>query len=95
MSGVLLHEAFRKNQWSGKMMSTVDVEETVLSASEALYGFMGWLTGRDERVCFSGKDDASPAAELVDQFCKHNNLPEPREGWTDLYSLPKSGKVEK
>lgn len=77
------------------MTSTMDVEEAVLSASEALYGFMGWLTGRDKRVCFSTKDDASPAAELVNQFCKHNNLPEPREGWTDFYSLPKSDEVKK
>lgn len=86
------------------MNSPMDVEEIVvqettppeaiLSASEALYAFMGWLTSREEQVCFSGKDNATPAVELIGQFCKHNNLPEPREGWTDLYSLPKIEEVK-
>ena len=53
-----------------------------LTASEALYGFMGWLTSRREVTPeFSAKHDAAPAAELVNQFCIENKLPDPRNGW--------------
>ena len=52
-----------------------------MSASEALYGFCGWLTCRDEQTIMSSKDDAAVIAELVDKFCKTNNLSEPKDGW--------------
>ena len=52
-----------------------------LSASEALFGFMGWLTSLETPVTFSGRHEASTAAQLVDEFCKANNLAEPREFW--------------
>jgi hypothetical protein len=53
-----------------------------MNAAEALYGFMGWLTSRDEVTPeLSAKHDASIAAQLVDQFCKENKLTEPRDGW--------------
>ena len=58
--------------------------EGKLSASEAVYGFAGWLTSRKERVCASSTDDSAIWAELVDQFCKANNLETTRENWTDL-----------
>src|SRR5258706_11991637 len=45
-----------------------------MSASEALYGFGGWLTGRHASVTFSARDNAAPAAELVAEFCKTNHL---------------------
>lgn len=53
--------------------------------SEALFAFMGWLTSRHERVTFSASDDASPAVELVDRFCKRHGLANPRdsERWFD------------
>ena len=52
-----------------------------LTASEALYGFAGWLTSRDEKTIMSACDDAAHIAHLVDQFCKENSLAEPRDGW--------------
>jgi len=49
-----------------------------MNASEALYGFMGWLTSRDEITPeFSASRDASE----VGQFCKENKLTDPRDGW--------------
>lgn len=45
--------------------------------SEALYTFMGWLTTRKDRLVLSAADDAAPAAEVIDEFCKANNIPEP------------------
>ena len=43
-----------------------------LTASEALYGFAAWL---------KIQSDAAPIEELMDTFCKENNLEPPRYGW--------------
>jgi len=60
-----------------------------LSASEALYGFGGWLTTRKDSVTMSSTHNAGIVAELIDQFCKTNSLPEPREDWSDNLVHPK------
>ena len=52
-----------------------------LIASEALYGFCGWLSTRKEITVVSSHHDAAPIAELVRIFCEENKLTEPREGW--------------
>ena len=59
-----------------------------MSGSEALFGFMAWLTTRESEVTFSAYHDAAPACELVDEFCKVNDLIEPREDWTDRLTHP-------
>ena len=59
-----------------------------LSASEALFGFMGWLTQFRHPVVFSQKHDAGLAADLVDEFCVANGLQPPHEGWADNCVLP-------
>lgn len=59
-----------------------------LSASEALYGFMAWLTSRADPATFSRKHEAAIAAELVDAFCCSNHLSSPRYGWTDRLNYP-------
>lgn len=49
-----------------------------LSPSEAVYGFVGWLTSRDNpSVRMSSSCDAALPARLVDAFCKANELKEP------------------
>ena len=62
-----------------------------LTASEALYGFAGWLTCRKETVIASSSHDAAIWADLVKTFCDENNLEEPREGWQNNLVHP-SGK---
>ena len=52
-----------------------------LTASEALFGFCGWLTTRREQTTMSSKDDAAHIADLVKEFCDENKLEEPRDGW--------------
>ena len=52
-----------------------------LTASEALFGFMGWLTTLETPVTFSSRHNAAAAAELVDEFCKANKLTEPCDDW--------------
>lgn len=57
-------------------------EEDKLSPSEAVYGMMGWLTSRNEVTkAMSSRHNATQAATLADEFCKVNNLSDPRDGW--------------
>jgi len=58
-----------------------DIDKEKMIASEALYGFAGWITAREERVVASSSDDAGIWAKLVDTFIKENKLTEPRDGW--------------
>lgn len=71
--------------------------------AEALFAFMGWLTGRDERSGpFSSHDNAASAAELVGRFCESQGwdiIPERDTGdpkdfnWTDdLKPYPEDDK---
>lgn len=60
----------------------------MLSASESLFGFMGWLTSRVTASTFSSHHDAGEAADLVKVFCEANNLPEPRDGWAEELKRP-------
>jgi len=60
-----------------------------MTASEALYGFAGWLTSRDQQVVFSSRDNAALAADLVCEFCSVNKLSVPRNDWTDKIIMPR------
>lgn len=55
-----------------------------LSASEALFAFMGWLTVRTESITLGSTHDSAPAAELVGKFIEHQKLRKPREGYGKL-----------
>jgi hypothetical protein len=61
-----------------------------LNSSEAIFGFLGWLTTRDEKVTFSAKHDSGIAAELANEFIKTNKLDELRPEWVDYLKHPKS-----
>lgn len=60
-----------------------------MNASEALYGFCGWLTSRKEKTIMSSSDDAAIIADLVNKFCEENNLSPPREDWEKNLIHPK------
>ena len=62
-----------------------------MNASEALYGFAGWLTGRDKPVTAGANHDCAIWAELVEQFIKANDLTPVRDDvWPDNLHHPKS-----
>ena len=62
--------------------------ENELSPSEALYGFAAWLTGRVDPITLSCVHDAAGVADLVHDFCKTNNLSDPKDDWTRHLQMP-------
>lgn len=52
-----------------------------LSASEALFGFVGWLVSRREAVTLSSAHGAAQGADLVKRFIEAHSLSMPRDGW--------------
>lgn len=55
-----------------------------MNASEALYGFAGWLTTRKQSVVAGAEHNAACWAELVDEFIKNNDLSPVRDDiWPD------------
>ena len=81
----------RMEQLLVAMMAAPEVVQ--LSGSEALFGFMAWLTSGSKRVgpLSSLANHAVQAAGLVDEFCRVNNLADPREGWSQLLTQPPTG----
>ena len=63
-----------------------------LTGSEAIYGFCGWLTTREERTVMSSRDDAALIVDLIKTFCDENKLREPRENYTDYLTHPREVK---
>lgn len=67
--------------------------EQKLNGAEAVFGFMGWLTGRENVAGpFSAIHNAAEGAELAEQFCKANGLNHFNEGWTKMLTHPKEGR---
>ena len=70
----------------------VEDEKRELSASEAVYGFAGWLVSREASVTLSRYHDAAIAAELCDAFCKANELSEPTQDFGKVLKHPAKSK---
>lgn len=64
------------------------IEIAEMSASEAIFGFCGWLTSRKKKTVMSSSDNCGGIADLIQTFCEINNLTEPREDWTDNLTHP-------
>jgi len=62
------------------------VDGNPISPSEALYGFMGWLTSRQEiSGPFCGRYEAGHAAVLVNEFCKSQGFSDPRHNFIKVF----------
>lgn len=55
-------------------------DSSLITASEALYGFTAWLTSLKEEITLGATQNAALAAELVKLWCEANQLSFPREG---------------
>jgi N-acetylmuramoyl-L-alanine amidase len=62
--------------------------DNMLNSSEALYGFVAWLTNRKTHLVLSENDDATSIADLIDKFCTANNLPEVSDDWPNNLIKP-------
>lgn len=67
-------------------------KENKLSASEAVFGFVSWITTRAREVVAGASRDAAPWADIVQQFIDENDLEEPRRNWTDYLVHPSCGE---
>lgn len=56
-------------------------DDSMLTASEAVYGFAGWLTTRQKPVIFSESHNAAPVAQLVNAYVTEQQLDPPRDNW--------------
>lgn len=63
-------------------------EPAPLIPSEALYGFAAWLTALKEPVTMGASHPAGIVAQLVDEFCKANQLMDPRPGFEKRFKYP-------
>lgn len=63
-------------------------KKRTLSSSEALFGFMAWLTSRKEILTIGATEDCAPFPELIKEFCERNNLVEPVDGWEKILKHP-------
>ncbi len=64
----------------------------VPTASEALYVFMGWLTTREQPIIIGSRIDCVPIVGLIAEFCRVNNIPDPRDDvkWNLLMKHPEA-----
>jgi len=66
-----------------------------MTGSESLYGFCGWLTTRNIPITMSAKHTTcGEVAELIDKFCKTNDLDDPRDGWDKNLTHPKENDAK-
>lgn len=63
-------------------------KELNLNHSEAVMGFAQWLASRNEVTTLSRIHDPSAISELVQRYCKVNNLPEIRKGFEKFLNRP-------
>lgn len=70
------------------MKSQIIPKPLTLTGSEAIFGFVAWLTSRERPTIFSANHNAGEAVELIRQFLNANNLENPRSNYTDYLSFP-------
>lgn len=52
-----------------------------LNASEALFGFCGWLTTQEDETKMSSSNECADIAQKIKLFIDTNHLPEVRKHW--------------
>ncbi len=72
------------------VIDTYQINSDKLSASEALYGFAGWLTSQSSPVTMSSHHNCSIVADMVKRFCDANKLHDPVDGWDQHLKHPGS-----
>lgn len=58
--------------------------------TDALYGFAGWLTLREETLEVGINHNAGPIAELVKEWAEHNGIPDVSPEYPNTFKQPRS-----
>ena len=66
-----------------------------LSASEALYGFVAWLSCQDGTLKIGRSHECGNLATKVKTFCTTNSLVDPRVHWEKRLIHPSNTEVKK
>jgi len=69
----------RREDWYGHNCSIGGQDG--LTASEAVFGVLAWLTTREEPLTIGCGYECSVVASLAQEFCEANHLQPPRETW--------------
>jgi hypothetical protein len=70
------------------MLNTEANSKRKLSGSEALYGFCGWLTTRPVITKMGDTEECGGIPDLIEEFCKVNDLPPPENNWNEVLKHP-------
>jgi hypothetical protein len=71
----------RREDWYGHHLSIGSQDG--LTASEAVFGVLAWLTTREEPLTVGCGHECGVIASLAQEFCDANHLRPPRETWAD------------
>lgn len=71
------------------------ISDDKLSGSEAIYGFVSWLSTRKEEIKIGSHNVVPPLPELIQLFCDTNNLDKPQERWVKNLTHPNEFKEVK
>jgi hypothetical protein len=64
------------DKYNGASEHTINNQQ--ITAAEAIYGFVSWLTTREEPTVMSSNDNAAPAAERIKEFLESNKIDDSR-----------------
>ena len=80
--GYVIDEGAMTSWFANAIMRSLDErswrDAKKLSGSEAVVGFVAWLTTRPEITKMGASENCSPLVDLISQFCEANNLDHPR-----------------
>ncbi len=60
-----------------------------MEATDALFGFVAWLTTRKQVVSFGASHDCAEALEVLSRFIKVNNLPDVSDKYPTNFEIPR------
>lgn len=71
-------------------LTALDIEPSEeLHGAELLFGFVGWLTARQQVTMMGAEVPCGDAVSLIQEFCETNNIStECRSNWTDALTHP-------
>lgn len=64
------------------------LKRSPINTSEALFGFLSWLTTRKNKITLSSNNTPNPALTLLKSFIDANGLPAVRNNYTSHYMIP-------